>query len=209
MSLKKIGLIIFLLICFVFMSGCLDSSENEDEMYEMYEMKDSDINKYGLNPLHKNVSLFSPSHENIPPVPVHLQGAEGENEAVISETGYPTPMTFKELSAQILNQSETIVYVTVLEALPAVQTSPDEVYTPIIFKVDDPAVGNVSDTITVQIRGGYAENFGLVSEDGYSPTPWDFEVSDKYLLYLKNPNSNSIEENYYQLVFRGIFVVND
>lgn len=219
----KIGLYFLLIVCFLLTCGCLNSDENDSDENEI-EPENPNITKYGLNPLNKNVSLFFPSSENIPPVPEYLRGGEGESDKVIHETGLPTPMTFKELSAEILNESETVVYVTVLETLPAVQTEFDEVYTPIVFKADDMAEGNTAegnategnategnaaDTITVQIRGGYAENFGFISEDGRSPTPWDFKAGDKYLLYLKNPDSNSIEDDYYHLVYRGIFVVND
>lgn len=201
---------LFILSLFaVFISGCADSSD------EISEMADSDINKYGLNPLNKNVSLFKPNSNNIPSPPDY---SYGENEdglsTIVHIMGTPAGITPKNLANEILNQSDTVVYVTVSEILPAVQTdliylNTPAIYTPIVFSVDDDVKSTVSDTVTVQILGGYVENSGLIYEDGYSPTPWDFKAGDKYLLYLKNPDSDSVEDDYYYLVYRGIFVVNE
>jgi len=69
-------------------------------------------------------------------------------------------------------------------------TDRNKIGTDIIFTVDEWAKGTSSDEIVVYIRGGQVGNVVFEYNDGQygdtaPPSPWDFEVGEKYLLYLE------------------------
>lgn len=177
---------------------------------------DIDPDKYGLNPLRKKTETFRYDSNKIPSFPYDsTPGAE-----FVHMTGDPFGETKKEAADRIKQESDVAFYGTVQEILPPVYSDntattgyPDEmVITPVVFSIGHLIKGNVSENVTVQVLGGFTDNYCIIVEGGpYSPTAWDFKVGDKYLLYLSDPSKEITygPDEYYHIVYRGIFVVKE
>lgn len=176
-----------------------------------------DPDKYGLNPLHKDVDVFYTDSYNTPPIPDYLIGEEDEDgSAPIYMTStvvcfaYESP---RDAAKRLKNNSTVAFYGTVKEVLPA-KGYGESVSTPILFTVDDSVKGNVSGDIYIKIPGGYAENYGYVIDLGrYNPSPWDLKAGEKYLIYSDSSETYTTESGeqvpYYSIADRGIFIVNE
>ncbi|WNY23571.1 hypothetical protein MmiHf6_08800 [Methanimicrococcus hongohii] len=135
----------------------------------------------------------------------------GEN---ISYLGTGRNITYAPYNQYGLELSDVIFYGTVKEIQPSFWTTADkrepnltyfvnnegrknagsdgeEIYTDIVFTVNEIVKGNSSKEMTVRFFSGQVND--VVYSNASWPSPWDVEIGDQYLLYLTK------QTDYYEL----------
>ncbi|WNY25527.1 hypothetical protein [Methanolapillus millepedarum] len=189
----KTVLIGLLVLLSVFAAGCLNS---DDDDANSTENNVTESVKYNSS---YKTARYMPPH-----IPMDQQLTYFSSWSFI-DYAYP-PRNVLE------NEADLIVYVTIKEIQPAVWSTYDgkrpyleeerlisgdengttvykairsddyDIYTDVIFTVDEWAKGNSSDEIKVRFIGGQVED--VVRFDTGYPDPRSLEVGDRYLLYL-------------------------
>ncbi|MDV0447735.1 hypothetical protein MsAg5_16470 [Methanosarcinaceae archaeon Ag5] len=191
MKILLIGVLVFL---FVFAAGCLNSNngnttENNATDSGVKYNSSYVTARYMPPPIPRDQqSIYLLKYPNYDYASPQKDGLENDSDLIVYATikeiqpaSWSTadgkmPAELREKEIQIVTENGPVDYKVLWS------DGYEDIYTDVIFTVDEWAKGNSSDEIKVRFTGGQVDN--VVRDDLGFPDPRNLEVGDQYLLYL-------------------------